>query len=254
MEIWEFILIGLAALGAGMVNAMAGGGTLITFPVLTALGLPAVSANITNTVALCPGYFGGSWAQRRDLVSQQRRLQILLPIAVLGGVGGGLLLIYTGEKLFREMVPWLILFASVLLALQPLIKKIVRNGEEEGGSRGRRFLSAALLILPATVYGGYFGAGLGVILMAVLGITHTDHLVKINALKQVLSLATNIAAAIFFLFSGQVNWWVALVMAVSALLGGYLGGKLASRMKPEILRWLVVAAGVVVFIIMLKQA
>jgi len=251
MEYWELILIGLAAVAAGFVNALAGGGTLITFPVLTAFGIPAVSANITNTIALCPGYFGGTWAQRNDLKGQRSRLLVLVPVAVAGGLGGGLLLLLTGEKLFRDLVPWLILFATLLLALQPLIRRwVMKDGFiAKPGIRG--YLLSIIMVLPSTVYGGYFGAGLGVVLLAVLGITQKDHIVRLNALKQALSLATNVAAATFFLFSDLVNWPLALIMAACALSGGYFGGKFAGKMKPEILRGVIVAAGLAVFVLML---
>jgi uncharacterized membrane protein YfcA len=236
-----------------MVNALAGGGTLITFPVMTALGIPPVQANITNTIALCPGYFGGTWAQRKDLRGQKNRLILLIPAAVLGGIGGGILLMMTGEKLFSGIVPWLILMATLLLAFQALIKKWVDKKEIENSVSKNRGYGSALLVFPATIYGGYFGAGLGVILLAVLGLSVKDHMVRLNALKQMLSLSANLAAAVFFLFSDQVHWVVAGVMMLSALLGGYLGGKLAGRMKPEILRWIIVVAGFFVFVFMLLR-
>ena len=126
-DLYGMMLMALAALLAGVVNALAGGGTLITFPVMTALGMPAVSANITNTIALCPGYFGGSWAQRRDLKGQKKRLLLLLPVALAGGVAGGYLLLISGEKLFTGVVPWLILFAVVLLLLLLVRAHILSN-------------------------------------------------------------------------------------------------------------------------------
>ena len=245
---FDFILVGLAALAAGIVNALAGGGTLITFPVLVALGIPAVSANITNTVALCPGYFGGTFAQRNDLRGQKNRLWLIVPASIVGGILGGFLLLQTGEKLFKDLVPYLILLASGLLAIQDpirtwLTKKL--SERHQGNLEKWSWLITGL----ASVYGGYFGAGLGVILMAALGLTIEDTLTRLNALKQSISLATNVATAIFFLFSGQVVWSAALVMAVGALIGGTLGGKLAGRIKPSTLRWTVVTIGVIVSII-----
>lgn len=254
MEWLDWMYIALAALGAGFINALAGGGTLITFPVLTALGVPAVQANITNTVALCPGYFGGSWAQRADLRDQRSRIRVLLPVALLGGLTGGFLLLMTGEKLFRAVVPWLILLAVLLLAFQPLVKKWLMKPHPAAGPSKRHQVIAALAVLPGAVYGGYFGAGLGVVLLAVLGFSFHDSLTRINALKQLLSLTTNVAAAVFFLFSDQVIWPVALVMAGCALLGGWVGGKLASVLNPAVFRWLIVAAGLVVFVYLLRAA
>jgi uncharacterized membrane protein YfcA len=250
LETWVYILIGLAALVGGLVNALAGGGTLITFPALTFFGIPALNANITNTIALCPGYFGGTWAQRKDLKGQKKRLTLLIPAALIGGIGGGLLLLYTGDRLFRDIVPWLILIAAGLLAFQGLIKKWVSKQESAEQAGWKKNLKSFLLVGPATVYGGYFGAGLGVILLAVLGFSFKDNLTRLNALKQSLSLVTNVAAAVFFLFSDKVEWYIAAIMAAGALTGGYLGGKLAGRIKPEILRWAVVIIGTTVAIIM----
>ena len=249
MTLWQWLLIGLGAFLAGGVNALAGGGTLITFPLLTAVGLPGVAASITNTVALCPGYFGATLAQRADLKDQKRRLWLLFPAAVMGGLFGGWLLLRSGEKLFSGLVPFLILLAALLLALGDPLRIWLRrkNGTDEGehNLEWAAFPTVAL----AAVYGGYFGAGLSVIILAALGIFLTGSLTKLNALKQALALATNVAAAVFFLFSEQVNWPVALVMAVCALAGGMAGGKLAGKINPTILRWVVVVIGVVVAVI-----
>lgn len=253
LSIPEYLLIALAAVAAGAINALAGGGTLITFPALLAAGLPAVAANVTNTVALVPGYLGGTYAQRNDLLGQGRRLLIFLPAGVLGGVIGGILLLLSGERLFRDLVPYLILGASGLLALQdPVRAWLLRRAGKSGGSSTSE-LGAAILVTLAAVYGGYFGAGLSVIVLAVLGLLVEDTLTRLNAIKQAVGFATNIAAAIYFLFSGQVFWTVALVMAVGALLGGWLGGRLASRVKPSTLRWMVVAIGVTVGLIYLVR-
>src|ERR1043166_9594994 len=133
----EYLLVGFAALAAGAVNALAGGGTLITFPTLTFLGIPAVAANVTNTVALCPGYFGGTLAQLNDLRGQKVRLWIVVPASIVGGVLGGFLLLQTGEKLFRQLVPYLILLASILLAIQgPVRSWLVRRLGEHQSSKG----------------------------------------------------------------------------------------------------------------------
>jgi len=246
---FEYVLAALAALAAGAVNALAGGGTLITFPMLTFLGVPAVAANVTNTVALCPGYFGGTLAQWNDLQDQKNRLWLIVPASIVGGVLGGFLLLQTGEKLFKELVPYLILLASGLLAIQDSVRKWLtrRLGEGQSGTGLEK-----LTWLPvglASVYGGYFGAGLSVIIFSALGLTLEDTLTRLNALKQAVAFSVNVAAAIFFLFSGQVVWSAALVMAVGALIGGTLGGRLAGHIKPSTLRWTVVCIGVVISII-----
>lgn len=250
----DFLIAALAAFAAGAVNALAGGGTLITFPVLTALGLPAVTANITSTVSLFPGYFGATWAQRKDLKGQEKRMRLLLPAAALGGLIGGLLLLQSGEKTFKQLVPFLILFASLLLALaEPLRKRLVKQPAHNNRLSTPKFLIAVPAIALAAIYGGYFGAGLSVIVLAFLAFMFEDSLTRLNALKQAIAFATNTAAATLFLFSGRVNWSVAAVMAVSALLGGVAGGKLAGRVNPTALRWIVVSIGLVISFIFFIQ-
>lgn len=242
----DFVLVALAAAAAGAVNALAGGGTLISFPALMAVGIPAVSANVTNTVALCPGYLGATLAQARDLRGQGTRLRLLLPAAVAGGVLGGILLLETGERLFRALVPFLILLASVLLAVQEPLRAWVlrRTGKGEAGAAAEKW--AALPVGLAAVYGGYFGAGLSVIVLAALALMLADSLTRLNALKQSVAFSVNVAAAVFFVFSGKVVWPAALLMAVGALAGGALGGRLAGRLSPVALRWAVVTVGSVI--------
>ncbi len=244
-----YILIGLAAVVAGAINALAGGGTLLTFPALTAVGVLTVPANITNTVALSPGYLGATLAQKDLILDQRRRLWFLLPAAALGGLVGGLLLLNTSERLFRELVPFLILLASLLLAVQePLRRRILARTERNGGRPASERWTAIPVFL-AAIYGGYFGAGLSVIILAVLALVLEDSLTRLNALKQVVAFVTNMTAAAFFLFSGQVIWSAAAVMAVGAIVGGALGGRLAGHIQPVTLRRVVVGIGVVVSII-----
>lgn len=249
----DFVLVLLAAIAAGAVNALAGGGTLLTFPMLTAVGLPAVSANVTNTIALVPGYFGATMAQLKDLKGQEKRLWMCVPVAVIGGFFGGWLLLNTGEKIFRQIVPFLILFASLLLAVQEPVKRWLARREKQRTGKPSSQLWVLLPVALAAIYGGYFGAGVSVIFLAVLALVFDDNLTRINALKQSLSFSSNIAATSLFLFSQNVNWPVAAVMAVGALMGGVLGGKLAGRIKPATLRMVVVVIGVIVSIIYLVR-
>lgn len=250
MTFLQFILIGFGAFAAGAVNALAGGGTLITFPLLTAMGVPVVAANVTNTVALCPGYFGATLAQRKDLLAMRSRLWLLIPAGIVGGLAGALLLLNSGERLFKGLVPWLILLASLLLAIgEPLKKWLKTRSNRADPAHNKRDAVAVLPVGLAAVYGGYFGAGLSVIVLAALGLFFNESLTRLNAIKQAIAFATNIAAAFVFLFSGQVLWSVALVMAICALLGGTLGGKLAGSINPAILRWVVVSIGLLVAIV-----
>lgn len=249
LTLLNYALIALAAAAAGAVNALAGGGTLISFPVLTAVGIPPVAANVTNTVALSPGYFGATMAQAKDIKGQERRLKMLVPAGALGGLIGGLLLLNTSEKLFRELVPFLILLASLLLAAQEPLRAWLLRRAERSGKAGFSEAWAIIPVFFAAIYGGYFGAGLSVIILAVLALTLSDSLTRLNGLKQAIAFATNIAAAILFIFSGRVVWSVAAVMAVAALVGGALGGRLAGRVKPVTLRRVVVAIGIIVSIL-----
>ncbi len=245
MSIFNEILIFLAAVTAGFINAMAGGGTLVSFPVLLAVGISPVVANVTNTVALVPGTIGGMWAQRRDFVSQRARLLKLLPVSVIGGVAGGLLILNTSEDAFKSLIPYLILLATMLLALQVKIKNWVVNRIGQAHTEHHNPAIMMGVVFMTAVYGGYFGAGMGVILMAVLGLVTDENMTRLNFLKQALGFVINLAAAIYFAFSGKVDWMVAFIMIFGSLTGGWVGGKLAGRMKPEILRWIVVTAGLI---------
>lgn len=238
----EIALAAAAAFAAGVVNAMAGGGTLITFPTLTALGVSAITANTTNTVALCPGYFGGSFAQRGDLRGQRRRFVLLTATGALGGLTGGWLLLNTGEQSFRAIVPWLLLLASALLAFQERIRRWIEARRVDAAAP-RSETWVALPIFVAAVYGGYFGGVLGVILLATLALAIDEPLPRLNALKQTISLAVNGTAALLFVAKAPIDWPIAGAMAVGALLGGTAGGRMASRVKPGRLRAVAVTVG-----------
>lgn len=249
MSVFNELLIFLAAVVAGFINAMAGGGTLVSFPVLLAVGISPVAANVTNTVALVPGTIGGMWAQRREFQSQRKRLVKLLPGGIIGGIVGGLLILNTNENTFRAIIPYLILLATALLAVQVKVKNWVVSRMGHVHNEYQNPLLMIILVFLAAVYGGYFGAGLGVILMATLGLVTDENMTSLNFLKQALGFAINFAAAIYFAFSGKVNWLVAFVMIFGSLLGGWVGGMLAGRVKPEVLRWIVVSAGLVASVI-----
>jgi uncharacterized protein len=245
----RYALAGGAALIAGMVNAIAGGGSLITFPALVFGGLTAVSASVTNTVAMLPGYLGATLAQRRDLAGQRAQLVRLLPISAVGGVAGAVLLLHTGEAAFARIVPYLILFAAVLLAVQDRLRRWLVAHVQGGHSEAWAIVPVGL----AAVYGGYFGAGMGVMVLAALAVVIGDSLTRLNAVKQAVSLACNLAAAMFLVLSDQVDWPIAEVMFMASLTGGVLGGLIASRIPPAILRWTVVALALVVGVIYLVK-
>ena len=204
-------------------------------------------------MALCPGYLGGTFAQIRDLRGQARHLWFLAPAGVLGGIAGGFLLLNTGESMFRALVPYLILLATGLLAVQERLRAWLVDRAIRNGSANPHEAWTALPVFLAAIYGGYFGAGLSVIVLAVLGLVLDDTLTRLNALKQIISFSINIAAAVFFVFSGKIVWPAALVMMVGALVGGALGGGLAGRIKPGTLRRIVVTAGVIIALIYLVR-
>jgi uncharacterized protein len=251
MTLTEYAIVAIAAAAAGAVNALAGGGTLISFPALLAVGVPPVAANVTNTVALTPGYLGATLAQLQDLHGQRRRLWLLLPASVVGGIGGGLVLLSTSEQTFQALVPYLILGASALLAAQePVRRWVVRR------SGGRSVDADRWAVLPmglAAVYGGYFGAGLSVIVLAVLGLLLDDTLTRLSAIKQAIAFAVNTAAALLFVFSGHTLWLIAGVMAVGSLAGGAVGGRMAGRIRPATLRATVVVIGTIVGVVYLVR-
>jgi uncharacterized membrane protein YfcA len=245
LDATQYALLALAGLVAGAVNAIAGGGSLISFPALLAVGYPALSANVTNTVALVPGYLGGSMAYRPELTGQRARIRTLGTVSLIGGLVGAILLVISPGSVFRAIVPWLILFACALLLAQPAIARLVGNQEGEGERHPVILLTAQFL---AAIYGGYFGAGLGVMMLAVLGIFLHDTLQRLNALKGLLSLIINLISAIYFALFGPVAWVPVLIMAAASMAGGHLGVYIARRLSNTVLRALVVVFGVAVAI------
>jgi hypothetical protein len=241
------VLLAVSALLAGGINAVAGGGTLLTFPALIAAGLHPVAANVTNTVALVPGYLGGIAGYRRELEGQQDRIRRLLPVAFAGSVVGAVILLTTSERIFKFLVPLLVLVAALLLVFQPFIQRRLHSHVTDTAvetTEGLHF-STMIGIFLAAIYGGYFGGVLGVILLAVLGITMSEHLQKLNALKSVLQFSINIVAVVIFALWGPVQWWIVLLMAPLSLIGGWIGARVARGLKPSVLRGVIGAYGIV---------
>jgi uncharacterized membrane protein YfcA len=248
----EVALLAAAGFVAGAVNAVAGGGSLISFPALLAVGYPSVAANVTNAVAVLPGYVGGSLAYRRELGGQGRRIAALGATSVVGAIVGARLLIATPGQLFERVVPFLILFSCALLAVEPAISR--RLAPTSQGRPAHRALGLHAGQLATSVYGGYFGAGLGILLLAVLGLGLRDDLHRLNALKGVLSLIVGAASVAYFALFGPVGWSAAGVMVATSLVGGQVGVTVARRVSPAMLRWMVVAVGVVVSAVLLARA
>jgi uncharacterized membrane protein YfcA len=249
----DIALLVVAGLVAGAVNAAAGGGSLISFPALLAVGYPSITANVTNAVALLPGYAGGSLAYRRELEGQRPRVVALGVTTAAGALVGAALLLVTSQDVFDVIVPFLILAGCALLAAQPFISRHLRP--PASGVHAHRSVALHAGTFAAAVYGGYFGAGLGIMLLAVLALSLDDDLHRLNALKGVLSLVVSVASVAYFAAFGPVEWAAAGVMAVAAFAGGHLGVALARKLRPELLRALVVAFGVVVALwLLVKQA
>jgi uncharacterized membrane protein YfcA len=239
----DVLLVLTAGALAGAVNAIAGGGTLISFPALMAAGLSPITANITSSVGLLAGYASGSMAYREELRGQQGRARGLAVAAGIGGVAGALLLLATPGEAFEEVVPFLVLLASFLLAVQP---RVARTLALRGALPDHPGWQAQLAVGIASVYGSYFGAGLGVILLAVLGLLLADGLQRLNALKGVLSLLVNVAGVGVFVVAAEVDWLAAALLAVGAVVGAYLGVRLARRLPAQVVRTAVVITGIVV--------
>lgn len=228
-----------AGLVGGAANAMAGGATLITFPAMMAAGLPAIVANASNAVAVSFGNLMGAWAEREKLPRIDSRLIGAMVAAMFGGLLGGILLLATPERLFVLVVPALIGLATLVFAFAKPIQTFVTSRLDAGDSASLR----ALLVVPASAYGGYFGAGLGVILMAVLSATSPWDLRSANAVKNVLSVLTNAAAIVYFVFSNVISWPETVVMLVAALAGGYAGGRLLKILPSQKVRQTIIIIG-----------
>jgi uncharacterized membrane protein YfcA len=244
------LLLG-AGLAAGTVNAVAGGGSLVTFPALLAVGLPAKPANFTNSVAVSPGYLASVYGSRRDL-PPGRDAASTLPTAAIGSVAGCLLLIVTPPTAFQLIVPFLVLGAALVLAFQERLRQVVGHPHQMSGRR--RVVALHTMVGLGAVYGGYFGAALGVMLVACLGLVLDERLNRINARKNLISAVVGLVTVAVFAVIGTVDWVAVAVLAPATLTGGYLGARLARRLPAPVLRALIVGFGLVVGIYLLVRA
>jgi len=240
----EAVAVLVAGLAAGAVNAIAGAGTLLTFPTLVAVGLDPLTANVTNTVGLFPGGFSGAWGYRRELAGRRALIRRLAVAAVAGGLTGGLLLLVLPAAAFEAVIPALLVLGAVLVALQPRIGARVAARSGDRRSHGGAGLLAG--VFATGMYGGYFGAAQGVLLIALLGIFLPESLQTINGIKNVLVALVNLTAAILFALVADVNWLGAVVVAIGATLGGQIGATLGRRLPARILRAAVVVVGLAV--------
>jgi uncharacterized membrane protein YfcA len=234
-----------ASLIAGVMNAMAGGGSFISFPAMLAIGVPPIQANATNTVALWPGQLTSVWALRTDL--RRDLLAIVLADSVLGGVSGALVLLHTRQRTFLHLVPWLLLVATAIFGISgPVSRWLRRRSDTPHEPRSPAMLPLFLLIFPVCFYIGYFGAGGGFLLMSVLAVFGVDDMRQLNSLKVLTACTSNLSAVVTFIFGGAIVWHYCIVSMVFAAAGGWVGAQYARRMNPNVLRAIVVITGCVV--------
>jgi uncharacterized membrane protein YfcA len=237
-----YLLLCVAAMAAGAVNSIAGGGTLLTFPSLLTVISPVV-ANATSTVALVPGSLASGWGYRREMQAARQWLILLMWPSLIGGAVGALLVTRLQEKYFQALVPWLLLVAATLFLLQPIIAKLTGVGKSHAApSHGTRLAITAFQFLVA-IYGGYFGAGIGILMLSSLGFMGISDIHQMNALKSILGTCINGVAVVVFILEGKVNWHFAVIMAAASILGGYLGARFARRLNPHVVRWMVIVIG-----------
>ncbi|WP_214367410.1 sulfite exporter TauE/SafE family protein [Pseudonocardia sp. H11422] len=244
MTVWEALLVAAAGLAAGAVNAAVGSGTLITFPVLLAVGYPPLLANVSNNIGLVPGSIAGVFGYRRELRGQRARLLRLCTASGVGGLAGAGLLLLLPAQTFAAVVPMLIGIAVVLVLVQPLVaRRLAARRIETPRTGDSPWLTAG--VTASGIYGGYFGAAQGVILLGLMGVTLPEDLQRINALKNAMALTVNLVAGVVFaLLADQIAWTAVLLIAVGATVGGRLGAALSRRLPPTAFRLLIAAVGV----------
>lgn len=250
----DLLALVVAGAGAGLINTVVGSGTLITFPTLLALGVPPVVANVSNSVGLSPGSFSGAMATRSGLSGQRNRVIRFAVASSLGGIAGALLLLKLPSEAFNAIVPALIGLGCVLVVLQPAISRRLAARRARLGNGAAPVHGAPWLLLAIAVtgvYGGYFGAAQGVLLLAILGIGLTESLPRINAVKNVLAGIVNGIAGVIFILISDVNWWAAGAIAVGSVLGAQVGGRVGNKLPATIYRVIIVIVGVAAIISLL---
>ena len=246
---WEWLAVFAAAVAAGGINALVGSGTLVTFSTLVTLGVPPLTANVSNTVGLVAGSVAGSWGYRRELAEQPQRIKRYVPASLLGGLSGAVLLLVLPEAAFEAIVPALVGLGVLLVAIQPWVARklsIPHNTHIVGG------VTTWALVYLVGIYGGYFGAAQGVLLIAILGAFVDADLQRVNGLKNVLAAVVNAVAAVLFIVVADVDWGIALVMTVGAALGGFFGAHYGRRLPDLALRLFIIAVGTVAVVVLVR--
>ncbi len=244
---WEMIGLVGSAVGAGAINAVAGGGTLLTFPTLLAFGTPPVVANATSTLALVIGTGGGMVGNRQYIPAIKPWLWRFLPVSIVGGLIGSALLTHTSNEAFGKLVPFLILFATLLFLAQGVFRRFARSHlDATGAGKGAHVWGAIAFQFAVAIYGGYFGAGIGILMLATLGFIGMGNIYEMNTLKTILGSLINVMAALWFIWAGLIDWPRAAVMTVGAVAGYYLGSRYSQRISQERVRQIITVIGFII--------
>jgi uncharacterized membrane protein YfcA len=252
MDVADAVVLLAAGFSAGTANAVAGGGSLVTFPTLIATGMSPIAANVTNSLSVSPGYVGSVVGSRADLSGQRHRVRRLLPIAVVGSAAGCALLLATPARTFEMVVPFLVLAATAALALQDQLRRLI--GQPHLISPRRHQVSLYTMVAAGSVYGGYFNAALGVLLVAALGLVLDERMARVSALKNIVSAVIGLTQVVAYGIFGPVNWVAVVILAPATVVGGYLSARLARRLPSTLLRLVVVAFGSVIGVVLLVRA
>jgi len=240
MTLWQVALVGFAAFCAGAMNSVAGGGTFFSFPALLAAGVPPVVANASNSVALWPASLSGAWAYRTELARYKRYLLPMGIVSLVGGIGGGLLLLATKDATFSKLIPWLLLFATLLFAFSGRISARLRGGRQAQPGNSPGALAGQAVV---SVYGGFFGAGMGIMMLASLAMAGHEDVQEINAIKNLLSAVIYSVTVVTFVIADAVSWPYTLIMLATATLGGYWGASVARKIPAQWLRRFIIGVG-----------
>lgn len=257
MSLWQGVVVFASAFIAGMMNSVAGGGTLLTFPALVWIGVDPIQANVTSTVSLWPGSLGAMYGFRRELGDSRRWMLLLAPVSVVGGLAGAFLLLKTPSRVFGSIVPYLILFATILFAVQePITRRFQakRDDEPKRANSAGWWVWAMVFQFAVAVYGGYFGAGIGILMLAALGLMGLTDIHQMNGLKNFFAVCINLVAAGYFALRGSVDWPYAGVMMAGAIAGGYGGAGLARRLGRRLVRRAVILIGIAMAVSLLFRS
>ena len=250
MELWEVAVIALAGVWAGLINAVVGSGTLVTFPVLVALGYPPVTATTSNAIGLITGSVTGAVGYRKEGTGHGRRLAKYGVASFLGAIGGAALLLSLPPDAFETIVPVLVGISVLLVAVQPLVTRRLRNREQPDQTSSPLVYLSVFLV---GVYGGYFTAAQGIMLVGLLGLLVADPLQRLNAFKNTLASVVNLVAGVIYAVVAPVDWVVVGILAASSIVGGLLGARVGRKLPPAVLRWVIVVIGVAAIVFLLLE-